>query len=71
MVVWLAVPDPEIEISRGGGGGGFWGPGEKVGGGGWPCRPCDKGGGLFGPQFGLKIRGSSPSRSPPPGSATA
>ena len=50
MVAWLAVPDPEIEISRGGGGG--------------HPDPEIRGVGLFGPQFGLKIKGSPPSRAP-------
>ena len=51
MVAWLAVPDPEIEIRRGGG----------------HLDPEIRGVGLFGPQFGLKVRGSwSKNKGEPP-----
>ena len=77
---YSTVPDPDLEIwdkreeGGGGGGGGKSPPGGGGGGGGLTGGGGGGGGGspknffrLFGPQFGLKIRGRGSS----PGSATA
>ena len=55
------MPDPDLEIRWGGGGGDHPDPSLDKGGAGSPKNFFP----LFGPQFGLKIRGGGPPVDPP------